>query len=160
MKHFYTPEEALKWSRRAFRIRAFAITLVALALVVCIILCTQVNTANAQTMLGLCILLFTLAGWAGILLLYYGYAPARALSDHIGGMLTGEAVPMEGVLTVHRESFRIPKSVTVRKATLQTADGPVSLSVSAALAPQLPQDGAPVRLLTVRKYIAGFEVRP
>lgn len=158
MVRLYTPESARYWKHRATFLFAFSIALVVLALAVNIILCTRVNTANAQTMQIACITLFTLAGWACILLLWFAYTPAKALAVHIGGMFSAESEIHEGVLTIHKESFRIPKSVTVRKATLATAEGPLALSVSAALVPQLPKSGTSVRVTTVRKYITGYEV--
>lgn len=158
MKHLYTREEALRWRRRASLSLGISIAAVTLALTVCIILCTQVSTANAQTLLLSVIVLFTLAGWTAILLLYFSYAPAKAQAEHIRGMLAEEPQPCEGVLTLHRETFRIPKSVTVRKATLLTDDGPVSLSVSAGLARMLPRNSVRVRVWTVRRFITAYEV--
>ena len=158
MKRLYTPEAAKRWKRRASLTRIIAPGLVALALMVCILLCTMVTTANARQMMFACIALFTLAGWACILLLYFAYAPAKAQAVHIGGMFSAENETYEGVLTIHKESFHIPKSVTVRKATLETAEGAVALSVSAGLVHQLPKSGTAVRVTTVRKYITGYEV--
>ena len=158
MIRLYTPEAARHWQRRAAFLLGFSIAAVVLALAVNIFLCTRVNTANAQTLQFTCIALFILAGWACILLLYFAYAPAKAQAVHIAGMFSAEAETFEGVLTVHRESFHIPKSVTVRKATLETAEGAVALSVSAGLVHQLPKNGTAVRVTTVRRYITGYEV--
>lgn len=158
MIRLYTPESARRWKRRASLALGLAFGLVGLGLAVCIFLCTRVNTANSQALLFACIAVFTLCGWACILLLTFAYAPAKAQAIHIGGMFSAQSETFEGVLTVHRESFRIPKSVTVRKATLQTAEGDFSLNVCAALVPQLPRNGATVRLTAVRRYITGYEV--
>lgn len=157
MTRLFTPEEAKRWHQRASLTLTLSVGLVALALAVCIILCTQVNTGNAQTLLLTASALFTLAGWAAILLMYFVHAPAKAQAEHIFGMLNGEVTLLEGTLTLHRETFRIPKSVTVRKATLTTAEGPVSVSVSAALAGRLPA-GVPLRVETVRRFISAYEV--
>lgn len=157
MEHLYTHAESQRWKRRAALTMGISAGAVALALAVCILLCTAVNTANARTLLLCCVALFTLAGWAAILLLFFVYAPARAQAEHIFGMLNGETQVFEGTLTLHRETFRIPKSITVRKATLHTDEGPVSLNVSAALAHRLPTDRR-LRLETVRRYIAAYEV--
>jgi len=158
MIRLYTPEAARYWQRRAWLTFSISLGLVALATIINIILCGQVNTANATTLQLTCIGLYALSGWACILLLYFVYAPARAMATHIGGMFSAESEAYEGTLTVHRESFHIPKSVTVRKATLETADGPLSLSVSAGLVHKLPKNGSTVRVTTVRKYITGYEV--
>ena len=158
MIRLYTPESARRWKRRAALLMSLALGLVALALVINIILCTKITTANAQTLQGVCIGLFTLAGWSCILLLYFAYTPAKAQAVHMAGMFSAPSETFEGTLTIHKDSFRIPRSVTVRKATLETADGPLSLSVCAALVPRLPGNGTRVRLTTVRKYITGYEV--
>lgn len=158
MIRLYTLEAAQQWKRRAWLTFALALGLVALALVVNIVLCTMVNTGNAVALQTACIALFTLAGWACILLLYFVYAPAKAQAVHMAGMFSAPGESYEGVLTVHRDSFHIPRSVTVRKATLETAQGPVSLSVSAGLVHKLPKNGSALRVTTVRKYITGYEV--
>lgn len=158
MKRLYTPEASQHWQRRASLARIIGPGLVVLALIVCIVLCTMVNTANAQQMLFACMSIFTLAGWICIFLLYAVWAPARAQATHIAGMLEQEPELYEGELTIHSDSFRIPKSVTVRKAALNTTDGVLSLSVSAALAEQFPANGTKVRVWTVRKFIVAYEV--
>lgn len=158
MKQLYTPGEAQRWQRRASLSLAFCIGLPVLALAVCIALCTQVTTASAQTLLLTVIALFTLAGWAAILLAAFAYIPAKALAVHIGGMLADEPQLYEGVLTLLPETFGIPGSITVRKASILTEDGPVSLSVSTGLVRQLPEGSAPVRVWTVRKFITAYEV--
>ena len=160
MKQLYTPEEAKRWQRRASLSLAFVIGLPVLALAVCIVLCTQVTTANAQTLLLTVIALFTLAGWAAILLAAFAYRPARALAIHIGGMLSAEPQAYEGTLTLLPETFGIPQSITVRKASILTEDGPVSLSVSTGLVRQLPRGSARIRVWTVRKFITAYEVIP
>lgn len=158
MKPLYTTEEARRWKRRS----AFALTasagVVALALAICIVLCTQVNTANARTLLLCAITLFTLAGWTGILLLCFVHAPAKAQAEHIRGILAEEPQLHEGILTLQRDSFRIPGSIAVRKATLLTEEGPVSLNVSAGLAKKLPGGSAHLRVWTVRRFITAYEV--
>ncbi len=158
MVRLYTPEAARHWQRRAWITFSLSLGLVALATIINIILCGRVNTANAAALQVACTLLYVLAGWACILLLYFVYAPARAMATHIGGMFSAESETHEGVLTVHKDSFHIPKSVTVRKATLETTEGPLSLSVSSGLVHKLPKNGSTVRVTTVRKYITGYEV--
>ncbi|MBR3763923.1 MAG: hypothetical protein IKK57_05145 [Clostridia bacterium] len=158
MKHLYTAGEAQRWRRRASLVLFVSLGAVAAALTTDIVLCTRVSTGNAQQLLLWVIALFTLAGWAAILLLWFVYVPAKAQAEHIGGMLAEEPQLLEGVLTIHRESFHIPRSVTVRKATLVTVEGEKSLHISAALARQLPAGGGKLRLMTVRRFITGFEV--
>lgn len=158
MKLLYTTEEAQRWRRRASLALAVSAGAVALALAVCIVLCTQVSTANSHTLLLCAIAIFTLAGWTGILLLSFVHAPAKAQAEHIRGILAEESQLQEGVLTLHPDSFRIPGSITVRKATLLTADGPVALNVSARLVRKLPGSSAHLRVWTVRRFITAYEV--
>jgi len=157
MNGFYTSQEAKRWQRRAKNCLIFSAALIVLALGACIVMCLMVTTANAQKLQLAAVSLFTLAGWTDILLFFFVYAPARAQAEHIGGMLTQEPLVHEGVLTLLPEVFRIPRSITVRKASLMTADGAISLSVSAALSRQLPQ-GKPLRVWTVRGFITAWEV--
>lgn len=157
MIRLYTRETADRWLRRAKTLLWLALSLVGAALVICIVLCGRVNTGNAATLLVTCIALFTLAGWAGILLLVFAYAPARAQAEHMAGMFTQEEECFEGVLELHREYLHIPKSVTVRKATLHTDEGDVALSVCAGLSRSLPR-GKRVKVLAVRKFITAYEV--
>ena len=158
MKHLYSPMEAQRWRRRATLSLALSIGLMAAALAVCIGLCTQVSTSNAQSLLVTVILITTLAGWTTILLLTFAYIPAKALAVHISGMVNAEAESHEGTLTLLPETFGIPKSITVRKATLMTEDGPVSLSISTGLVRQLPRGATHLRVWTVRRFITAYEV--
>lgn len=157
MVRLYTNEEGCRWQRRARVSLGAALGLLAAALGVCIFLCTRLTTANAQTLLLADIALFTLAGWVCMLVLYFIYAPAKAQATHIAGMMSQEPEMFEGTLTLRRETFHIPKSITVRKADLRTADGTLLLSVSNGLCRQLPQ-GKKLRVWTVRKYITAYEV--
>lgn len=158
MKRLYTPEEALHWRRRMRGSLVFCIVLTVLALAVCVLLCTQVGTANASRLLLTNVILFTLAGWADILILYYVYAPARALSVHMDGILAETPQVHEGVYTLKPGSFRIPGSITVRNAAVEAEDGAHSLHVSAALVRQLPDSGTRLRVWTVRRFIIAYEV--
>lgn len=157
MNRLYTPQSAQHWQHRAKASLWLSLGLMATALAVCILLCTRLTTANTQTLLLTDIILFTLAGWICMLVLYFVYAPAKAQAAHMAGMLAAEPEMYEGVLTLHRESFHIPKSITVRKASLHTADGSLTLNVSASLSRQLPQ-GKRLRVWAVRKYITAYEV--
>lgn len=158
MIRLYTLEKMQYWKRRSVISLALALGLVGAALIANIILCCQVNTLNARKMQLACIALFALAGWACILIFFFSYAPAKAQAIHMSGILSDQEETYEGKLMVHRNSFHIPKSISVRKATLDTAEGPISLNVSASLARKLPENGAAVRILAVRRFITGCEV--
>lgn len=158
MKRLYTPAEAQRWRRRTGISLAFCVALAVLVPAVCILLCTRVNTANATRLLLTNIVLFTAAGWAVILTLYYLYAPAKAQALHIEGMLSEEPQVYEGVYSLHPGAFHIPKSITVRSAAIASDEGSASLHVSAALARQLPPSGTMLRVWTVRRFIIAYEV--
>lgn len=157
MNRLYTLQAAQHWQRRAKTSLWLSLGLMAAATAVCILLCTRLTTANTQKLLLTDIVLFTLAGWVSMLVLYFFYAPAKAQATHMAGMLAAEPETHEGALTLHRETFRIPKSITVRKASLHTSEGDLTLNVSASLARQLPQ-GKRLRVWAVRKYITAYEV--
>lgn len=157
MVRLYTQEAACRFQRRARVSLGISLGLMAAALAVCIFLCTRLTTANARTLLLADIALFTLAGWAAMLVLYFVYAPAKAQATHMLGMLAAQAELYEGTLELRRETFRIPKSITVRKATLHTDEGDLRVNVSAGVAGQLPQ-GKKLRVWTVRRYITAYEV--
>lgn len=157
MVRLYTHENACRFQRRAQVSLWLSLGLMAAATAVCIFLCTRLTTANTQAFLLADIILFTLAGWTAMLVLYFAYAPAHAQAAHMLGMLSAEPETCEGTLELLRETFRIPKSITVRKACLHTDEGTLSLSVSAGVARQLPQ-GKRLRVWTVRRYITAYEV--
>lgn len=157
MNRLYTLQAAQHWQRRAQVSLWLSLGLMAAATAVCILLCTQLTTLNTQRRLLTDIILFALAGWVSMLVLYFVYAPARAQASHITGMLAAEPEAHEGVLELRRETFRIPKSITVRKVCLHTDEGDLTLSISASLSHQLPQEQR-LRVWTVRKYITAYEV--
>lgn len=157
MIRLYTHEAAWGFQRRAKVSLGLSLGLMGAALAVCIFLCTRLTTANTQSLLFTTIALFTLAGWAAMLVLYFVYAPAKAQASHMLGMLSAQAETYEGTLELTRDTFRIPKSITVRKACLHTQAGSISLNISAGLARQLPQ-GKRLRVWAVRRYITAYEV--
>lgn len=157
MVRLYTHQDLCRWQRRKRRSLGLAMGLLAAATAVCILLCTHLTTANTQRLLLADITLFTLAGWIAMLVLYFTYAPAKAQANHMASMLQEEPSVLEGMLQLQEACFRIPKSITVRKASLETQEGTLSLSVCASLAWQLPQ-GKRLRVWAVRSYIIAYEV--
>ena len=89
MIFLYTQADALRMDRRAKVCLYFSIGLLLSALITCIVLCTQVNTGNAERMLYLVIGLFTLAGWIAILLLRLIYFPSAAVCRHMKSIIGG-----------------------------------------------------------------------
>ena len=71
-------------------------------------------------------------------------------------MLSGTAESRTGTLTLSDRTFRIPKSIVVRKASLQTQEETVTLNLDNARAGFLPSGLLEAEVQTVRKYITGF----
>ena len=157
MVSLYSNDEKNRMKKRAMLFLMIACAVLGGALIACIVLCTQVRTANAERLLYWVIGLFTLAGWAFILLLSLGYWPFQAEYRHMEGILNGAEENWEGRLTVSPATFRIPKSIVIRKVRLTDGEEKVSLNVDARFAKGLPKNGSWVRVKTVRKYITAVE---
>ena len=158
MVSLYSKDEKNRMKKRAMICLVTACAVLGGAFSACIVLCAQVRTANAERLLYWVIGLFTLAGWAFILLLSLGYWPYQAEYRHMEGILNGPEEMAEGRLTVSPATFRIPKSIVIRKAALTSGEETKTLNVDARLAKMLPKNGSYVRIKTVRKYITAAEV--
>lgn len=158
MVSLYSKDEKNRMKKRAMICLVTACAVLGGAFIACIVLCTRVRTANAERLLYWVIGLFTLAGWAFILLLSLGYWPYQAEYRHMEGILSGQEEVWEGRLTVSPVTFRIPKSIVIRKATLTSGEETKTLNVDARLAKMLPKNGSYVQIKTVRKYITAVEV--
>ena len=158
MIFLYSQADALRMDRRAKISLYLSGALILSALIICILLCARVNTANAEKMLYTVIGLFTLAGWAAILLFRLIYLPGAAAFRHMKSILDGEEAEMEGILTLTAASFKIPKSILVRKIILAGEDETYTLNLDSRFVKRLPPDGAHVRVRVVRKFITAFEV--
>ncbi len=159
VKELYTAEEAAAIRARAGRLKARMIGLGLAGVVVCVILCCLVNTANENAIRLAVTAVSAAAGWAVILLWAAGYAPAKANHTHMEGVLGQPRETFEGVLSVEKGALQIPKSIRIRRVTLTDPEGNArALSVLAEKAGELPPEGARVRAETVRKYILAVEV--
>ena len=156
MTALYTPGQAAFWRRRSVRSRVVICIIFAAALLAAVILCCLVTTGNALTLQWSTVCEFTLLGWAGILLTVLVYLPARAEDLHTRGILSGEPETRTGLLTLTDQAFRIPKSIVVRKAVLQTPEETVTLNVDSKRVPLLPSGSFEAEIQTVRKYVTGF----
>lgn len=157
MVSLYSHEEKNRMKKRAVICLATACAVLGAALIACVVLCTKVRTGNAEKLLYWVIGLFTLAGWFFILMIGLGYRPFQAEYRHMEGILNGPEEMDEGRLTVSPVSFRIPKSIVIRKAALTNGEETRTLNVDARLAKMLPKNGSRVRVKTVRKYITAAE---
>ena len=160
MTVLYSQPEALRMGKRAKKSLWTAGAALASALIICLVLCFRVNTANAERMLYTVILLFAFAGWIAIFLLRLVYFPSAAICRHMKSILAGEEEALEGNLTLTRDAFQIPKGILVRKVTLEQEGETRMLNLDARYADRLPPPGTRVRVRTVRKFITAIEVLP
>ena len=152
-------DEAVQRSKARVRSAARLFTcLGGLALALFILLCLLTRTGNARLMLAIAMAAMIAAGWGMICLWLFLMEPARAEAQHLASLAKAEKQIREGRFFLTGDRFRIPKSVRVQKARLETADGTLSLNVSEKLAEQMPPDGSLVQVETARKFITGMEV--
>ena len=152
-------DEAVQRSKARVRSAARLFTcLGGLALALFILLCLLTRTGNARLMLAIAMAAMIAAGWGMICLWLFLMEPARAEAQHLASLAKAEKQIREGRFFLTGDRFRIPKSVRVQKARLETADGTLSLNVSEKLAEQMPPDGSLVQVETARKFITGVEV--
>ena len=158
MTRIYTEAEIERQKKKASSASAFACALLGAALIVCIVLCTRVNTANARSLLFWTIGIFTLAGWIAIIVYSLIYRPCHAKAAHAEGLMKEKTQELAGQLERVSPPFHIPKSVTVRKVTIHTENGAQTLSILSDLAGLLPAPGSYLKIQTARSYIIAFEV--
>ena len=160
MQALYTEDEKEALEQRARRFRKGMIAAAAGSFALCAALCFFVNTANAGALQIAVIALSTLAGWAVILLGALGYAPARAESTHMAGLLGNpERETFTGRLVINTAADHLPRSIWIRRAKLTDGEGREHrLSVLARKRDELPGNGQTVTVETARKY--GAEIVP
>lgn len=158
MVELYKEAEAQKAARRAFAAFWSACGIFAAGTVACIVLAFLVNTKNAEMLLAWVIAIFTLSGWAFLLMYNLLYRSLRAKSRHMALILEDEGEVLSGILKLSDYKVQIPKSVLIRRAKLCTEDEEIALSVFDGFADMLPESGALVRIVTVRGYIKAYEV--
>ena len=158
MKKLYSDTLLAGWKARAKKYLFSAAGCLLAGLLVCIMLCTRVNTGNADALLFAVIALATVTGWMAMLLLYFGYAPARAQCGHIQGILEGSTEEYTGEMHVLGEKIHIPKSVDMCKVALKCGEETKTFNVNSVLMDNLPANGAQVRVQIVRNFITAYEV--
>ena len=158
MEYFLNEETVLR-SRACVRRRTRILwTIAAASLVVFAVLCLATRTGNAGIMTSLAMGGAVLSGWVLIAWWLFAMEPARAEESHLTGLLSAEKEIREGRFFLREDSFRIPRSVRVRKVRLETEEGTLSLNLNAKLTDLMPPDGSAVRVETARKFITGMEV--
>ena len=151
-------EAAVRESARRARRRAWVFRGLAGAVpAALIVLCLLTRTGNARAMLAAAWAVVIGLGWAAIAWWMFALEPARAEERHRKGLVSVEPELREGLFFLTPDSFRIPKSVRVRKIRLETGEGALSLNLAESLVPRAPADGSRVRVRTARKFITGLE---
>ena len=152
-------EEAVQKSRAHARfVMRVLYCLAGVALALFIVVCLLTRTGNAQAMLYLAMSCMILGGLAVLALWMFAVEPARAEERHLAGLTGLEPEIREGRFFLSTDSFRIPKSVRVRKVRLETESETLSLNLNEKLAGRMPSDGSLVCVETARKFITGLEV--
>ena len=152
-------EEAIQHSQACARRRTrIFYALAAAALVLFIALCFVTRTGNAAVMTRIAIAWAILSGLALIAWRLFAVEPARAEERHLTGLASAEKEIREGRFFLRDDSFRIPRSVRVRKVRLETEGEALSLNLNEKLADRMPPDGSAVRVETARKFITAMEV--
>ena len=159
---FYSQVDALRMDRRAKVSLFVSFGLLFSALIACVVLCTRVNTGNAEQMLYWVIGLFTAAGWIAIVLLRLVYFPSAAVCRHIKSILGGVEEELKGRLSLSPAAFQIPKGILARKVSLavEGEEETRKLNIDGRFVKKLPPNGTRVRVRTVRKFITAIEVLP
>lgn len=158
MTELYPHAETQRMKKRVRRLQCFVWAIAALTLTGCIVCCVKATTLTALRLQWTAVGVSTAGGWLVMLLYSLCLSPLSALQRHAEGLTKGEAEIYAGVLTLQKESFRIPHSITVRKVALEDEDDAVTLHVAEAMAQLLPENGTRVKVTAVRKYITAWEV--
>ena len=158
MERFLNDETVRSSGIRARRLERLACALAGLEIVFFISVCLLTRTGNARAMLFLAAGSAILSGWGIAALWMFALEPARAEERHLTGLAGLEPEIREGRFFMTGDSFRIPRSVRIRKARLETETESLSLNVNERLADRMPPDGSLVRAETARKFITGIEI--
>ena len=156
---YFLNETAVRENRaRVRRRRRIFCAMAAAALAVFIALCLVTRTGNAAVTTRAAMAWAVLSGLAVIAWWMFALEPARAEERHLAGLAAAEKETREGRIFLREDSFRIPRSVRVRKVRLEAEGEALSLNLNEKLVSRMPPDGSAVRAETARKFITGLEV--
>ena len=161
METFCTEREWLEIVNRERRWAVIFRILAVLTPAVFTVLCLLTRTGNARVMHGAMLAATAILGGAAIAVYTLQLRPARQERKHLEMLRKEQKTLMEGRLEVTVESFRIPKSVRVRRVILASGkedERPALLNVDERWVGRMPPDGSKVRLAAVHSYIAGAEI--
>lgn len=156
MTRILNDEAAEKANKRARVYLRAAVCLMAAATAVNIVLCRCAGTLTEDRNMLIAAGIYTLCGWAAILMLNFRYLPGRAEAAHLRGLENETEVLLRGTLIRNRSFFHIPRSVDIEKVTLRSDDGDIKLNILKNRAFLLPGSGAEVTLAVRRGYIVGI----
>ena len=158
MERFLNEEVILRSRERVRRRTRIFYFMAAAALTVFVVLCLVTRTGNAAFMTKAAIVWAVLSGWAVVAFRAFALEPEKAEESHLTGLEAAEKKVREGRFFLREDSFRIPRSVRVRKVRLESGDETLSLNLNEKLADRMPPDGSAVRVETARKFITAMEV--
>ena len=158
MKQFLTEEAIRKSEKRAKNGTRILVLCIALGAAAVAAIALATRTGNARAMTWTAIAAAAAAGWGILAFWMFRVKPDRAEARHLKGLAEETPRELTGRLAVRKDSFRIPKSVRVRKVGLETEGETLSLNVDEKLAGEMPADGSLVRVTAARKFITGVEV--
>jgi len=157
MERFMSAETVRKSRNRATTVTRLLIMAAVAAFALFIVLCLLTRTGNARVMLIAAMVCAVLSGWGVMAFWIFSVEPARAEASHLEGLAAETAQTREGRITLDPEGFRIPKSVRVLKARLDTGEETLSLNLNEKYGNRVPPDGSLVRVETAKKFIIGME---
>ncbi len=160
MDLFCTDVEWLALKRTERRRTAAFLIPALLTPVLFVTLCLLIRTGNARVMHAALLGTTGVLGGCAVTVYLLLLRPARQELKHLEMLRTGEKTYPEGRLTVTEDSFRIPRSVRVRRVLLETGgtdERPVMLNVDERWVNRMPPNGSRIRAAAVHSYLAGVE---
>lgn len=160
MEYYCTDREWLALERLERRRTAAFRILSVLTPILFVTLCLLIRTGNARVMHAVLLAVTGALGGTAVAVYLLLLRPVRRERKHLEMLRTGEKTSLEGRLTVTEDSFRIPKSVRVRRVLLETGgtdERPVMLNVDERWVDRMPPNGSRIRAAAVHSYLAGVE---
>ncbi len=152
--------DALNRKRRIWMAAVYVIA--AAALVACVSFCLRTGAANAARMEAYAVAVSSVSGWVVIYLLAFRVAALRREEEHARRMLAGKRETVSGRVTLAARETQIPRSIAVRRVTVEGGERPLRLLADAKrcaeLARALNGGAAELELDVVGGYVAAFRV--
>ena len=163
MTEFYSPQSAERLRKKRNMIIGLTAALAVCRLAACITMCCMTNTGNAARMqLYTCI---TAAAGGVVVIALYLNAVRTAVYKYRHEMTILKDMPAMsssvcGTLTIETAVRQIPKSISVRRVTVNCGCRAEVLNIRAEHAPTLCKLKGSVRVTSVHGFITGYEVLP